>query len=98
MSTTVFTYEMGISHHDLHRILPHAAQHRDYDILIDEGRIHIHEEDKTVVIVYGPERKHQIALLWTHMIDIEFHYHGYDEDEAKAYHDHIMRCYQRGGG
>ncbi len=88
--------QMGISHADFFRLLPHAIQSEDYTV--DGDDITLAGEGRSLHIFLGPEWERRIALLHIPVTDVTLTFEGYDATAIEAFLLHFDHSYQRGGG
>ncbi len=89
--------QMGISHADFYRLLPHALDSEAYtvqdDVVTFDG-----DDGRSVHILLGPEWERRIALLHIPVTDVTITFDGYDAAGIEAFLLHFDHSYQRGGG
>jgi len=93
---TTVTREMGISHHELFRLLSCALAEQAYELL--DGEIVVEEGDRRVSIEYAPERERRIVAFRIPVTDLTFRFTNYGAIEVERFMSRFDRTFHRGGG
>lgn len=88
--------EMGVSHHELFRLLDKAVQPHTYTV--SDQCINIQEDSRQVLINYAPERIRKLASFRLPVTDLELTFRGFSAEEITAFLKQFDKTYQCGGG
>lgn len=91
-----FTREMGLTHAEFYRSLPPAIAHRAYSV--EDDRVLIEFDERTVIIELGPQRYRSIASLRLPYAQVRFTFLGFSPGERQDFMDRFELYFQRGGG
>lgn len=94
--THTVTKQMGITHADFYRLLPHALDSEAYSVVDDV--VTFTGEGRSVHISLAPEWERRIALLHIPVTEVTITFDGYDDAGIDAFLLHFDHSYQRGGG
>ena len=92
----VVTKDMGLRKSEFVQILP---------ALLDGFEWHRSEDEVTALcggrqlhVAFGPEAERRIASVTLPRLPVTLTFHGFSEDQKKAFLTHFDRRFQRGGG
>lgn len=91
-----FTRELGLTHAEFFRSLPAAIAHRAFTV--DNDRVRIEQEGRSVIIELGPQCYRSIASLRLPYVEVRFRFVGFTTGERQDFMERFERYFQRGGG
>ena len=91
------TREMGLTHGEFFRSLPHALSPERYRI--DGTTVTVTEGEGRVVIELGPQGERRLTpMVRIPVTPVTFRFSGLGQEAVTAFMRHFERHYQRGGG
>lgn len=91
-----YQFSMGITHADLHRVLP--VLFPDQSLRWGEGTCSVVDGNRGVAIRYAPEQERRLAALAVPRTEVVIELDGYSDAEAAAFLALFERCFRKGGG
>ncbi|MSR13481.1 MAG: hypothetical protein EXR86_02755 [Gammaproteobacteria bacterium] len=91
-----FTREYGLSHADLHRILPRFEGASIVDSLNSYALTFCGGRD--IVLVLGPEQERRLGRMRIPYVQLQFAFHGWEQSGVDAFMGRFDRMFHKGGG
>lgn len=94
--STVIQRQFGLSHADLHRILPRFA---DADLsFAGSDFVLAFADTRHLVISLGPELERRLGLIRIPFVDLKFTFKGWEPSDIDRFMARFDRMFQKGGG